>query len=235
MVKVVNMFHEQLAAISLVHLLGTRKYKAYSWLNDPRASNSTVTDNADAMYRHFIAHSMGRVWDPEGLPHLFHLCCRAGMLVTTWYRMMNPNPKMAYVDCSEMSRKLLLPSGVGQFLTPEEILSLGKVYQFGACYAPRPQEFFYQLYTFNTGPECTNEPDEDYRKKVNLRLYEVIWQVDNLFWGALSLCSSFWQKKPQIPASYFKTNAEEHMAKECCELVTDTVVHDESDYCESQL
>lgn len=114
-------FHKPLAMVALVHARGARKYKCYSWLNDPNASNSSVIENIDAMGRHLGSHTMGIPVDVEGLPHIFHLCCRAGMLVTTFYRQFNNNKE----QLSDI-RSLLPPQSIGHFITDEEILSLSK-------------------------------------------------------------------------------------------------------------
>ena len=74
-------------AIALIHHFGALKYKYYSWYNDPANCNSTVSDNLDAIFRHLTAHRICRPIDPEShLPHIFHACCRAGMLITIYYR-----------------------------------------------------------------------------------------------------------------------------------------------------
>lgn len=74
-------------AIALIHHFGALKYSYYSWYNDPANCNSTVSDNLNAIFRHMVAHRIGKTIDPEShLPHVFHACCRAGMLITMYYR-----------------------------------------------------------------------------------------------------------------------------------------------------
>lgn len=74
-------------AIALIHHFGALKYGYYSWYNDPANCNSTISDNIDAIFRHMTAHRIGKIIDPEShLPHVFHACCRAGMLITMYYR-----------------------------------------------------------------------------------------------------------------------------------------------------
>ena len=74
-------------AIALIHHFGALKYSYYSWYNDPANCNSTVSDNLNAIFRHLMAHRIGKIIDPEShLPHVFHACCRAGMLITMYYR-----------------------------------------------------------------------------------------------------------------------------------------------------
>lgn len=114
--------------IALVHEQGTYKYDCYSWLTNPAASNSTIIENIDALYRHLGAHSMGRIMDPEGLPHLFHMVCRAGMLISTYYRSAT---KMAYRYKPLRTKKFTKENPdscciPGWQITPEEIYSLSK-------------------------------------------------------------------------------------------------------------
>lgn len=74
-------------AIALIHHFGALKYSYYSWYNDPANCNSTVSDNLNAIFRHLMAHRIGKIIDSEShLPHVFHACCRAGMLITMYYR-----------------------------------------------------------------------------------------------------------------------------------------------------
>lgn len=114
--------------IAFVHRRGAKKYPLYKWYNDPHQCDSSIIANLNAIYRHFAAYSMGFSMDPEGLPHVFHMCCRAGMMITTAYRKWN--------NCTE-----LLANGTGDsdtlkygalggnffnFITPEEVVSLTK-------------------------------------------------------------------------------------------------------------
>ena len=80
--QVVRRYSLPLTMTSIVHDHGARKYACYSWYNDPDHGNSSVIENIDAILRHFSAYSMGWLIDIEGLPHIFHMCCRASMLVT---------------------------------------------------------------------------------------------------------------------------------------------------------
>lgn len=118
--ELIKKYKRPLAAIALVHLIGTRKYDAYSWQNYPTASNSTCLENIDALIRHFSAHSMGQIIDPDGLPHMFNMCCRAGMLVSTFYRKRNQH-KTIYKNVAHPAIDWF-----GIFLTPEELLVCSK-------------------------------------------------------------------------------------------------------------
>ena len=118
-------FSSVLAMISLVHERGTMKYVSYSWMVDPTKSNSTMTDNLDAIERHLDAHSMGKLMDPEGLPHIFHLACRAGMLVTTVMRERYSVKTVPIRDKREAYASLAA-SMIGSQLTAEEIIACSK-------------------------------------------------------------------------------------------------------------
>lgn len=136
--QILQEFKLPLAAIGLVHRRGARKYSAYSWLNDPEASNSTIWENIDAMLRHMTAHSIGMIQDPEGLPHIYHMCCRAGMLVTTYLREQVPAPmewlpgKIEDITGEDEGDS---PS-FGCWITPEELLALAVYDAYKDCWAP---------------------------------------------------------------------------------------------------
>jgi hypothetical protein len=88
--KLYKYYERVFAAIALVHHIGATKYGYYSWYNNPLQSNSSVSDNIDAIFRHLTAHRIGKTVDPESfLPHVFHACCRAGMLITIYYRSIH--------------------------------------------------------------------------------------------------------------------------------------------------
>lgn len=107
-------------AIALIHHFGAEKYGYYSWYNDPVNCNSSISDNIDAIFRHMTAHRIGKFIDPESkLPHIFHACCRAGMLITVYYRQDNNG---YFVKKRNNDAKLDVLSQ----LTTEEILVLGK-------------------------------------------------------------------------------------------------------------
>lgn len=117
-ISLLKKYVKALAMITLVHDRGARKYFNYSWLIDPNASNSSIEDNLNALYRHFVAHSMGQIVDSEGLPHIFHMACRAGMLVSTYYRQFNPF-KVSYKNINDTD--YMDHSFIGRQITPEEI------------------------------------------------------------------------------------------------------------------
>ena len=119
-----------LAMTAIVHERGTMKYVSYSWQNDPSASNSTVQDNLDAIERHLGAHSMGKLMDDEGLPHLFHIACRASMMVTTHLRnrMKQLDPHSSQFRMVRQNDKVgaFSESLAGTQLTSEELLACSK-------------------------------------------------------------------------------------------------------------
>lgn len=110
-------------AIALIHHFGALKYGYYSWYNDPANCNSTISDNIDAIFRHLTAHRIGKIIDPEShLPHIYHACCRAGMLITVHYRnMCNHSLKPTTCKKNENAKFDVLTQ-----LTTEEILVLSK-------------------------------------------------------------------------------------------------------------
>lgn len=113
-------------AIALIHHFGASKYGYYNWYNDPTNCNSSVSDNIDAIFRHITAHRIGKFIDPEsGLPHIFHACCRAGMLITVYYRQDNDGyfiPKLSDNGKPTAERH----SDVLKQITSEEVLVLTK-------------------------------------------------------------------------------------------------------------
>ena len=90
LLNVITKYELALKMIAFVHYRGTYKYPAYGWFNNPYDVGGSTLDDLNAMLRHYGAHSQGKLIDPEGLPHLFHLACRAGMLVTTFTQEHNP-------------------------------------------------------------------------------------------------------------------------------------------------
>ncbi len=124
MIKLIRENLIPLAAINLVHQIGLKKYKIFSWYNDPEHADGTVDDNINAIMRHFCAHRSGCTIDPEsGLPHIFHMACRCGMAVTVYYRsLLQPDNKINAAPVPDMPFNY-----VGDMLTGEELISLSKV------------------------------------------------------------------------------------------------------------
>lgn len=125
-------FHSSLAAIGLVHRRGARKYTPYGWFCDPFNTDATPTATLSALLRHFSAHSMGFFTDIEGLPHIFHMCCRAAMYVSIKY-------KWRFGAVLRWNHGLLTPSAFNpdtdenevalnwqHWITPMELVSLSK-------------------------------------------------------------------------------------------------------------
>lgn len=110
-------------AIALIHHFGALKYGYYNWYNNPANCNSTISDNIDAIFRHMTAHKIGKSIDPEShLPHIYHACCRAGMLITVHYRnMCNHSLEPITRKKNENAKFDVLTQ-----LTTEEILVLSK-------------------------------------------------------------------------------------------------------------
>lgn len=120
--ETVLMYRTGLKVAALIHAIAEQKYTAYSWYNDPDNCDSTIRDNINAIYRHFTAYSMGFGLDEDGLPHVFHMCCRAGMLVSTAYRR--------WLDCtpaySPIEKRDPVERHWGFYITPYEVYSLTK-------------------------------------------------------------------------------------------------------------
>lgn len=111
-----------LTAIALIHRIGLKKYKMFSWYNDPYQTDGSVRHNLNAILRHFSAHRSGCTIDPEsGLPHIFHMACRCGMAVTVYYKQqLQPKNKI------NPDRLFITPWSLGMLLTGEELISLSK-------------------------------------------------------------------------------------------------------------
>lgn len=99
--KIIKDYELPLKMIALVHHCGARKYKIFSWYNEPYVSDSSLMDNLNALYRHFGAHSMGKIVDREGLLHIFHMCCRAGMMISTFIKEKNYLDTTLTSDCTD--------------------------------------------------------------------------------------------------------------------------------------
>lgn len=132
-------------ALAAVHELGRSKYSAFSWQNNPNASNSTIENNVDALMRHIALHKAGYTQDAEGFPHIYHIACRIGMLLTTWYRQIfwsipTYDRPDTFPDCEKVLNTYLTAVPSTAFssetapwlamlhLTPEEIISCLKMY-----------------------------------------------------------------------------------------------------------
>lgn len=120
LVELYDYFKEPLAMIAVVHVLGAQKYPAYSWFNDPTEGNSTITDNIEAIGRHMGAHMSGHILDREGLPHIFHMCCRAGMMVSIRAKALSPL-KLELQPAEGMDHRYY---DLGMWLTPTELYEL---------------------------------------------------------------------------------------------------------------
>lgn len=110
-----------LCAVELGHLAGSVKYKPFSWYNCPEKSDSLPINNVNAMMRHLTSLETGRVYDMDsGLPHVVHLACRAGMLVSIVRKLQHAG--VVYVP--QMSHTVPDSPAFGGFLTGAEYLAL---------------------------------------------------------------------------------------------------------------
>lgn len=109
-----------LKMIAYIHYRGTKKYPAFGWYNSPFTCGGTCYDDLNALMRHLGAHNSGFIRDPEGSPHIFHMCCRAGMLVTGFYRDQSNQLWEIESDGDHTAVNW------AKFITHEELLSLTK-------------------------------------------------------------------------------------------------------------
>ena len=72
-------YYRTINGVGLVHFRGALKYSWYSWITMPETADALPMYNLNAIYRHLTAHSMGKLVDDEGLPHILHACCRMSM------------------------------------------------------------------------------------------------------------------------------------------------------------
>ena len=118
---------KMLIAFSLVLKIGEAKYPSFSWYNQFKnpSADATVKCHLTALLRHFTAHRMGYTLDPDSkLPHLFHMCCRACMLVSAYYLEHNFENKLTKQMTKTRDRLTQCP--IGRDVTGEIILSLSK-------------------------------------------------------------------------------------------------------------
>lgn len=139
------LYKHHFRALAAVHELGRSKYSAFSWQNNPQASNSTIENNVDALMRHIALHKAGHVQDSEGFPHVYHIACRIGMLLTTWYRQMSWGSPIydrpdTFPDCQDILATYIATNPTTIFsdqvdvwlpmlhITPEETIACLKMY-----------------------------------------------------------------------------------------------------------
>lgn len=172
LVDVVYDYQAPLAMIALVHLRGAQKYEAYSWFNTPWTGDSTVVDNLEALYRHFTAITQGKILDKEGLPHIFHMCCRAGMMVTIYAKAKSAIkiPCRLSLKCNRMH--------VGTWITPTEIQALADTYNYDLTDDLKLEEYIPYIndliYDALLAPESQTQDDLYYLFKV-ICTYAKLW------------------------------------------------------------
>lgn len=116
-------YHDAYTAIALIHHFGSLKYGYYNWYNDPENCDGCFYNNVNAIFRHMTAHRIGKFIDPEShLPHIFHACCRAGMLITIYYRICSISKLKPLAPKKDKNARLDVTSQ----LTTEELLVLSK-------------------------------------------------------------------------------------------------------------
>ena len=203
LIEIIRKYKTPLYCIALVHQLGEIKYPSYSWFNNPTKSDSTVENNINAILRHFSAHRMGQTVDPESkLPHVFHMACRAGMMITTLYREMSSN----FRALNEMKKpEYVTDDNIGAYITGEELYSLAKNIDDVGC-TPDVLEpainsllFNYALYPW------TVEGDEwfELKSKYDTLFVCVLKYVD--YYCNHGLIEKLYEGKDQYPEKVSKT------------------------------
>lgn len=203
LIDVIRKYKTPLYCIALVHQLGEIKYPSYSWYNNPTKSDSTVENNINAMLRHFSAHRIGQTIDPESkLPHVLHLACRAGMMITTLYREMSKE----FRNPGEMHKpEYVADDNIGAYITGEEIYSLSKNID-DVGHTPEVLEptinsllFDYALHTW------TSEGDEWFELKNNFDILFrcILKYVD--YYCSHGLIKWIYENKDQYPEKVVKT------------------------------
>ena len=110
---------------------GAKKHGAFSWQINPVESDSTVENNLSAILRHLTMIQQGRYIDDDDYPHVFHLACRACMLVTVNLRHFGghlngyvSSDQANYTSCKDVPFK--------HYLAPEMILMFGAKQEYEA-------------------------------------------------------------------------------------------------------
>lgn len=205
MSALIHKFKIPFAMMALVHERGTMKYVSYSWIQSPKKSNSTVEANLDAIDRHLGAHSMGKLIDVEGLPHLFHLACRAGMLVTTFLRESEPAHKTTPIRKADSSLSDVACQYPGSQITSEELLACSR--ELPAVYSPiesaSPEEIYPVLRALLM--ECHLFPQTHSSSPLSLDTKNIM-QIEVLFRLIMSYVSAVWEKDKKRYAALLQEN-----------------------------
>ena len=82
---VYTLYKHLLRALGAVHEVGRVKYSEFGWMTDPKAPNASTLESVDALIRHTVSLRSRCVTDTEGFPHLYHIACRSGMLLSKYY------------------------------------------------------------------------------------------------------------------------------------------------------
>jgi hypothetical protein len=211
--ELVTKFKVPLVMTALVHERGTMKYESYSWLHSPTKSNSTISANLDAIDRHLSAHSMGKLMDVEGLPHIFHLACRAGMMVTTYLRTLenqfNVMPKRgANTAIGEWASKY-----PGSQITSEEILACSRKLPEALEVIDNvsPDELYPLIRALLL--ECQFSPDES-GTQLSLDPGDIS-KIELLFRLIFCFVSSVWKRDKDKYISLLKENFKTCPLREC--------------------
>ena len=153
---------KEFMAIALVHIQGAKKHGCYTYLNEPIGHNGSIRENIDAYIRHFCAHTIGKIWDPDGLPHIFHMLCRAEMILASYYRFQN--------TVSNLSTKTIwdLPEVAKPLLNDETIYHL----------EPGYFTTFYPLVTFYKFEDAHVFKSDEFIPSIQNQLYVLVNQQE---------------------------------------------------------
>lgn len=128
LVDIIKDMELPMKAVSVILKTGELKYPSYSWYNNytnPKA-DSTLECNLNAMLRHFTAHRMGFAVDPDSkMPHIFHLACRAALMITTYYLASTENIRYRH-NLIRPTSEYDYKESVGLYIPGEVLTSLGK-------------------------------------------------------------------------------------------------------------
>ena len=202
LLDVIREYQLGLEMIAYIHYRGTKKYPAFGWYNEPLECGGSISDDLNALLRHFGAHSSGYMCDPEGSPHVFHMCCRAGMAVSLFYQSVNRHTwKLDSPAHSNYKSSLW-----AKFITNEEILSLTKTPAKGACTLQELQaDILPAILNADSYLKLANYDAKDFFN------YDCPTTLDTLFKLVLTYAQLFWTKygtKAFFPEELLKEDAE---------------------------
>lgn len=189
LLELFNRYDLGLKMIAYIHYRGTKKYPAFGWYNSPSTCGGTCYDNLNALMRHLGAHNSGFIRDPEGSPHIFHMCCRAGMLVTGFYRNQSNHLWKIESDGDHAAVNW------AKFITHEELLSLTKTVNKSEVSLPILQNQLlaeiHRAYDFLQATLYGRTLRYDHDRYFD---YDYATPLDKLFKTVIAFSMKFWQQ-----------------------------------------